>query len=232
MTTKKIIVFGVDGCIGDFHHFQSFHNIFHFFSQTDIVNKDAIHSLAEHKTIEHMFFPLIEKSLRPDFTNSLSKIANEHTQIILYAEKQSPWLMGLIGRYLASKQIQVDKVLLFDTHEQNDIAYPHFWPITKINTHVKNFNFIRKLYPKHERIIIFDKDPHDFKETLQKRKGDIFVKVSAATKSRILHNDVKNTWITFQEHVGGTGMRDEENEFFDITKSDIMLLSLEQIQNM
>jgi len=205
--------------------------MFTFFSQTDIVNKEYHNNLAMHKTIEQIFFPLIEKSLRPGFVDILKEATSEDDKIVFYAsENESPWLLGLIGRYLGTLQIKVTNALLLREEEKNQVGIPKFWPIKQVDNHIKNFNFLRENYPNH-RIIAFDIQENDYKKTQQTRLGDIYVKVDNAPKSRLLHDDCLDAWVTFQRHVGSAGMRNEDH-FFDVTKSDLMLLTLEQLKQL
>ncbi len=230
---RKLLVFGVKECLGDFSHLSSYDDIFSFFSQTNIVDEDYHLTLATHKTMEHIFFPLIEKSLRPGVVDILKDVPQEEDKIVFYAsENESPWLLGLIGRYLGSLQINVTNALLLKQTEtsSNELKIPKFWPIQQVDKHVKNFNFLRETYPEH-RIIAFDTKRYDYTKTQQTRLGDIYVKVEKAPKSRLLHTDCIDAWVTFQRHVGSAGMRDEDH-FFDVTKSDLMLLTLEQLKQL
>ena len=228
---KKLFVFGIDDCVGDFSHLSSYQDILTFFSQTDIVEKEYVHNLAANKTLEQIFFPLIEKSLRPGFVEVLKDVPSEEDKIVFYAsENESPWLLGLIGRYLSSKQIKINNaMIILNASQKEALKIPTFWPIEQVEAHVKNFNFLREQYPKH-RIIAFDVKEHDFLKTKQKRLGDIYVKVEKAPKSRLLHDDCLEAWVTFQRHVGSAGMRDYNKHFFDVTKSDLLLLTLEQLK--
>ena len=226
---KKLIAFSVKDCLGDFSHFNSFDTIFKFFSQTDITGNMTGHTLATIKTIENIFFPLIQKSIRPDLVQLLQSYKkSQDMDIILYANDESPWVIGLVSKYLSKKDINIKNAYVFQDHTDKNIAYPSFWPITKTKSHIKNFNFIREKHPER-RIIAFDIQEYDFGKTLQKRLGDIFIKVDKAPVSRILHKDCLDAWITFQSHVGASGMRTDD-QFFDIRKSDIMLLTLEQLK--
>ena len=67
---RKLFVFGIHDCLGDFHHFTSYQDILTFFSQTDIVEKEYHNNLAANKSLEQIFFPLLEKSLRPGFRDN------------------------------------------------------------------------------------------------------------------------------------------------------------------
>lgn len=228
---RKLFVFAINDCLGDFNHFTSYQDILTFFSQTDIVDKEYHNNLAANKSLEQIFFPLLEKSLRPGFIEIMKEVPSEEDKIVFYAsEKESPWLLGLLGRYLSSRDIHIDKALRVTVDpKQEALNVPKFWPIQEVQSHVKNFNFLREAYPKY-RIIAFDVKEHDFVKTRQTRLGDIYVKVEKAPKSRLLHDDCLEAWVTFQRHVGSAGMRDHDKHFFDVTKSDLLLLTLEQLK--